>query len=276
MADEEIVDPPLESDVEAVVVDPPLADSNSAMSTLRVPVAPPLHLPKEWFHTLTGPAFGQLTVGPLDNDLTRHGVAEPIGTRIKVHGRITDSDGSPVKQALVEIWQTNAGGAYRDSLDVSGFALDPNFVGAGRARTDDRGYYEFTTIRPGPYPAQFRDGGRAWRAAHIHLSVFGQSQSHRLVTQMYFEGDPLIEYDRMIHAVPDRRGRERLIAKLDIGNSISESFGPPRPFSTLDGSGVLVPPPQRTDPGRLLDRNPSLLAYRFDVVMRGAQMTPFE
>jgi len=258
------------------ILDPPIADSNSSVSTLRVPVRPPIHLPSGWFHTLSGPAFGQLKLGPLDNDLTVHGAADPIGTRIRVHGRIIDSDGSPVKRALVEIWQTNAGGAYRDSQDVSGFALDPNFFGAGRCVTDTSGFYSFTTIRPGPYPAAFRDGARAWRASHIHFSVFGQSMAHRLVTQLYFEGDPLIEYDRMINAIPDRRGQERLIAKLDIENSISESFGPPRLNPTVDGTGALIYPPERNDPGVTRLRNPSLLAYRFDVVMRGERATPFE
>lgn len=258
------------------VMDPPLADSNSAVSQLRVPVRPPIHLPQEWFHTLEGPAFGQLKLGAFDNDLTVHGVADPIGTRVRVHGKITDSGGIPVKGALVEIWQSNASGAYRDSLDVSGFPLDPNFIGAGRCLTDAEGNYSFTTIRPGPYPAQFRDGGRAWRAAHIHFSVFGQSIGHRLVTQLYFEGDPLIAHDRMINAIPNRRGQDRLIAKLDIENSISESFGPPRLFPTVDGSGAVVPTPQRTDPGVHLARNPSLLAYRFDVTLRGERATPFE
>lgn len=258
------------------VMDPPAADSSSAVSRLRVPVRPPIHLPQGWFHSLQGPAFGQMRLGAFDNDLTVHGVSEPIGTRVRLYGKITDSGGIPVRDALVEIWQANAAGAYRDSLDVSGFPLDPNFVGAGRCLTDSEGNYGFTTIRPGPYPAQFRDGGRAWRASHVHFSVFGRSIGHRLVTQLYFEGDPLIAHDRMINAIPDERGRERLIARLDIDNSVSESFGPPRMFPTVDGSGAVVPTPERTDPNVHLRRNPSVLAYRFDVVLRGERSTPFE
>lgn len=258
------------------IMDPPLADSNSPVSGLRVPVRAPLHLPEGWFHTLSGPAFGMMKTGALDNDLTVHGVSEPIGTRVRVFGRITDSNGAPVKRALVEIWQANSAGGYRDSQDFSGFALDPNFWGSGRCLTDDQGNYSFITIKPGPYPAQFRDGNKVWRAAHIHFSIYGREIGHRLVTQLYFEGDPLIAYDRMINAIPDRRGQDLLIAKLDIDESVSESLGPPRHFSTVDGSGALVPPPVRTDPAALLHRNPSLLAYRFDVVLRGNRATPFE
>jgi protocatechuate 3,4-dioxygenase, beta subunit len=260
----------------AEIMDPPLADSNSAVSTLRVPVQAPLHLPPGWFHTLEGPVFGLDTTRPLDHDLTAHGVSDPIGTRIKLFGRVTDSNGHPVRNALVEVWQANAAGGYRDSQDHSGFALDPNFWGSGRCLTDDQGNYHFITIQPGAYPAQFKDGNRVWRAAHIHLSVYGREIGHRLVTQVYFEGDPLIAYDRMINAIPDRRGQDRLIAKLDMDESVSETLGPPRHFSTLDGSGAMVPPPVRTDPNALLPRNPSLLGYRFDIVLRGSSATPFE
>ena len=257
-------------------VNPPLADSNSVVSRLRTPVRPPVHLNKEWFHWLEGPVFDSMKIGHYDNDLTRHGVAEPQGTRIIVHGTITDSDGAPVKNTLVEIWQANASGGYRDSLDHSGFALDPNFVGAGRCLTDAKGYYRFTTIQPGAYPAIFRDGGRAWRASHIHFSLFGPTASSRLITQMYFEGDPLIKFDRMINGISDPLGRDALIAKLDIDNTVSETFGPPRHFSTPDGQGGLVHPPERSDPNRLLERNPSYLAYRFDIRLRGYRSTVFE
>ncbi|UYP17916.1 protocatechuate 3,4-dioxygenase subunit beta [Rhodococcus sp. Z13] len=256
--------------------DPPLADSNSAISRLRVPLEKSIHLDKDFFHNRPGPAFGQLKLGPFDNDLTVQAAAEPIGTRVIVHGNITDSAGVPVKHALVEIWQANSAGGYRDSLDVSGFPLDPNFYGAGRCLTDARGYYRFTTIRPGPYPAMFKDGARVWRASHIHFSVLGAGCSSRLITQMYFEGDPLIRMDRMINAIPDRRGQERLIAKLEPENSISESFGPSRTLPTVDGSGAVIYPPKRTDPGAQLTKNPSALCYRFDVVLRGSAQTPFE
>lgn len=257
-------------------VNPPLADSSSAVSLLRVPVKPPVHLDRGWFHWLEGPVFDQLRPGSLDADLTAHGNGEPIGTKIIVHGRITDSDGNAVRHTLVEIWQCNAAGGYIDSLDQSGFPLDPNFFGAGRCVTDHNGYYRFTTIRPGPYPAMFRDGGRAWRASHIHFSLFGPSASSRLITQMYFEGDTLIQHDRLINSISCPLGRDALIAKLDIENTVSESFGPARTKPTLDGSGVLVQPPVRTDPNALLPRNPSALAYRFDIRLRGPRGTHFE
>lgn len=257
-------------------VNPPLADSNSVVSRLRTPVRPPVHLNPGWFHWLEGPLFDSLKVGALDADLTRHGVAEPLGSRITVHGRIIDSNGNAVKNTLVEIWQANSSGGYRDSLDHSGFALDPNFVGAGRCLTDSDGYYRFVTIQPGAYPAIFKDGAKAWRAAHIHFSLFGPSASSRLITQMYFEGDPLIRYDRMINAISCPLGQDALIAKLDIDHTISDTYGPPRHFSTPDGQGGMVPPPPRDDPNRFLERNPSSLAYRFDIRLRGPRATVFE
>ena len=256
--------------------DPPYRDSNSSVSQLRMPERPLVQLPRGWLHHVSGPAFGQLKVRPGDSDLTAHGQGEPLGTRIIVHGRVTDSDGRPVRHSLIEIWQANAAGGYSDSLDVSGFPLDPNFIGAGRCLTDHDGHYRFVTIRPGPYPAFFRSTTHAWRASHIHFSLFGEAFDSRLVTQMYFEGDPLIRHDRMINAVPDERGQSRLIAQLDIDHSIAESFGPPRLHPTPDGVGGLVYPTPRTDPGVLTPRNPSALAYRFDIVLRGPGATPFE
>lgn len=256
--------------------DPPHKDSNSSVSELRMPLRPFIELPRGWFHHVRGPAFGQLKVRPSDSDLTRQCQAEPLGTRIIVHGRVSDSDGRPVRNSLVEIWQANAAGGYSDSLDVSGFPLDPNFIGAGRCLTDPEGYYRFVTIRPGPYPAFFRSKQHAWRASHIHFSLFGEAFDSRLITQMYFEGDPLIRHDRMINAIPDERGQQRLIARLDADHSIAESFGPPRLRPTPDGVGGLVYPPERTDPGVRAPCNPSALAYRFDIVLRGHGATPFE
>ncbi len=117
---------------------------------------------------------------------------------------------------------------------------------------------------------------QAWRAAHIHFSIFGPGFESRLVTQMYFEGDPLLRQDRMLLAIPDVRGQERLIARFIQEESLSNSFGPPRTEPVRDGSGILIPPPVRTDPGALTTRNPSALAYRFDIVVRGSGATPFE
>lgn len=256
--------------------DPPHKDSNSSFSQLRMPERPLIELPRGWFHHAKGPVFNQLKVRPWDHDLTAHGHGEPLGTRVIVHGRVTDSDGRPVRHALIEVWQANAAGGYADSFDVSGFPLDPNFTGAGRCLTDDEGAYRFVTIKPGPYPAFFRSTTHAWRASHIHFSLFGEAFGSRLVTQMYFEGDPLIRHDRMINAIPDERGQQCLIARLDIDHSVAESFGPARLRPTLDGAGGLIPPPVRTDPGVHAPRNPSALAYRFDIVLRGSCATPFE
>ena len=256
--------------------EPPHKDSNSSVSELRMPARPFIHLPRGWFHRIKGPAYHQLKVAPTDSDLTAHGQSQPIGTRIIVHGRVTDSNGRPVRHSLVEIWQANAAGGYADSLDMSGFPLDPNFTGAGRCLTDDAGNYRFVTIRPGPYPAFFRSAEHGWRASHIHFSLFGEAFDSRLVTQMYFEGDPLIRHDRMINAIPDQRGQDRLIARLDADHSIAESFGPARLEATPDGVGGLVPPPPRSDVGLQSPYNPSALAYRFDIILRGDAMTPFE
>jgi len=256
--------------------DPPYRDPNYRVTVERAPLEPAVRLPKEWFHNIKGPVFNQLKVNPIDSDLTAHGAGEPIGAKVIIFGRVSDSDGRPVRNSLVEIWQANAAGGYIDSLDVSGMPLDPNFKGAGRCLTDNDGNYRFTTIRPGPYPAMYVPGDRGWRAAHIHFSIFGPGFESRLVTQMYFEGDPLLRQDRMILAIPDVRGQERLIARYCQETTISASFGPPRLAPTLDGSGVLVQPPQRTDAGLLLPRNPSAIAYRFDIVLRGSGATPFE
>lgn len=256
--------------------DPPASDPNYLVTVGRTPLQPAVRLPQGWFHTIKGPVFDQIKVGPRDHDLTVHGVAEPIGSRIIVFGRVTDSDGKPVRNHLIEIWHANAAGGYIDSLDITGFPLDPNFIGAGRTLTDNDGNYRFITIRPGAYPAIYVPGTDAWRAAHIHFSIFGPSFESRLVTQMYFEGDPLLRQDKMILAIPDRRGQDRLIAKFCSETSISESFGPPRVRPTLDGSGTLIQPPKRQDPGALRHYNPSAQAFRFDIVLRGSRATPFE
>lgn len=260
----------------ALICDPPPYDPTYAITMQRAPIRPRVRLPKEWFHDVEGPCFDQITCAPRDADLTAHGKGEPIGSRIKVFGRITDSDGNPVRNKLVEIWQANASGGYVDSLDITGFALDPNFIGAGRALTDSDGNYSFMTIRPGPYPAFYANGDQGWRAAHIHISLFGHGYGSRLITQMYFEGDPLLQQDRMQLSIPDARGRESLIAKLDLSHSLSLSFGPPRHWPTPDSAGKLVYPPERQDEARLLARNPAYQAFRFDIVLRGSRATHFE
>jgi len=178
---------------------------------------------------------------------------------------------------LIEIWQANAAGGYIDSLDLSGLPLDPNFRGAGRCLTDDSGQYRFTTIRPGPYPAPYSPTHLGWRAAHIHFSIFGHGILSRLVTQMYFEGDPLLSQDRMILAIPDPRGRERLIARFSPEETITETVGPRRTFATPDSAGRPILPPAYVGAAALPSHNRSALAYRFDIVLRGGdRATPFE
>jgi protocatechuate 3,4-dioxygenase beta subunit len=191
---------------------------------------------------ITGPVFGQSDLGPLDNDLIRNYAhdGEPVGERIVVHGRVHDESGRGVPNTLVEFWQANAGGRYRHKKDTYLAPIDPNFGGCGRALTDEDGFYHFRTIKPGAYP--WRNFVNSWRPAHIHFSVFGSGFAQRLITQMYFEGDPLIPLDPMIGGIPDKAAAERLIAPLDMNASIP-----------LDS-----------------------LAYKFDIVLRGRRSTLFE
>ena len=181
---------------------------------LRAPKRPLVLLP-ERFRDLAGPAFGDDEPDPADADLTRRGESEPLGERIIVQGRVLDEDGRPIRRALVEVWQANAAGRYRHEIDQHAAPLDANFDGAGRCLTDGEGRYRFVTIKPGAYPWQNHEN--AWRPAHIHFSLFGRAFVQRLVTQMYFPGDPLIDYDPIFQAVRDPAARELLIAKFDLG-----------------------------------------------------------
>jgi protocatechuate 3,4-dioxygenase beta subunit len=185
----------------------------------RVPKRPLATLPEE-LHRLDGPVFGEDALGPLDGDLTRQHEGEPLGERIRVSGRVLDEDGRPLRGALVEIWQANAAGRYRHEVDQHPAPLDPNFSGAGRCLTDDGGRYSFTTIRPGAYP--WRNHDNAWRPAHIHFSLFGRLFNERLVTQMYFPGDPLFRYDPIFNSVRDPRSRELLVARFDMAHTEPE------------------------------------------------------
>ena len=196
-------------------------------------------------HTLsevTGPTFDDLWCGPNAADLTRvdGGAAEALGQRITVSGRVLDEEGRPVRGTLVEVWQANAAGRYHHGGDLHDAPLDPNFIGAGQVVTDDEGRYRFLTIRPGAYP--WRNTHNAWRPAHIHFSVFGPSFATRLITQMYFAGDPLLETDPVFHSIPDAGARERLIAAYDADLSQAEYA----------------------------------LGYQWDVVLRGRLETPWE
>jgi protocatechuate 3,4-dioxygenase beta subunit len=192
-------------------------------------------------HTLTevtGPVYGHDRVGPDDNDLTKGHAGPPIGERIIVSGRVLDGDGKPVPKTLVELWQCNSTGRYLHANDQHDAPLDPNFTGAGRAITDDDGNYKFVTIKPGAYP--WRNHYNGWRPQHIHFSLFGPSFMTRLVTQMYFPGDPLLPFDPIFNCVTDARARERMICQFDIDSTVPE-------FA---------------------------LGYHFDIVLRGREATP--
>jgi protocatechuate 3,4-dioxygenase, beta subunit len=179
----------------------------------RAPDRPFVTLPEE-LNSLSGPVFGGDVVGEEDGDLTRQHDGEPLGERIIVTGRVVDEDGHPIRAALVEVWQANAAGRYRHVVDQHPAPLDPNFSGAGRCLTDDEGRYRFVTVKPGAYP--WGNHENAWRPAHIHFSVFGRAFTQRLVTQMYFPGDPLFPYDPIFNSVRDPRSRALLVADFDI------------------------------------------------------------
>ncbi len=224
---------------EALQVDPPYLHPPYASTRLRSPREPLVIVP----HTLSelsGPAFGHSDVRPEDADLTAQGQAQPIGERIIVHGRLLDEKGRAIPNSLVEVWQANSTGRYRHARDQHDAPLDPNFFGAGRCLTDAEGRYRFTTIRPGAYP--WGNHPNAWRPAHIHFSLFGPCFLTRLVTQMYFPGDPLFPFDPIFHSVSDAKARERMIARFDL---------------------------QATRPEWAL-------AFRFDIVLRGPEETPME
>jgi protocatechuate 3,4-dioxygenase, beta subunit len=220
-------------------LDPAYLFEDYTATVLRSPqqalVVPPAGLSE-----LTGPAFGEGDVRDADADLTRHGSGEPIGERIIVHGTVRDSYGEPLRRTLIEVWQANAAGRYLHDLDQHPAPIDPNFTGAGRCLTDDEGHYRFTTIKPGPYP--WKNHTNAWRPAHLHLSLFGRAFTQRLVTQMYFPGDPLFYQDPIFNSVRDEAARKRMISVYDHATTSPE-------WAT---------------------------GYRFDVVLGGAAATPLE
>jgi len=206
---------------------------------LRAPRGERIQLPRASTER-TGPALWDGRVAPLDNDLTRQHDGEPLGERIIVHGRVLEDDGRPVAGTLVEVWQCNAAGRYRHDGDRHPAPLDPNFTGGGRCMTDDEGRYRFITVKPGAYP--WRNHENAWRAAHIHLSLFGPAFATRLVTQMYFPGDPLFYQDPIFNSVREPKHRELMISSFDLSQTVPEWA----------------------------------LAYEFDIVLRGREATPTE
>ena len=194
---------------------PPYLSPGYRSTVLRAPARPPVAFRGDPDAIeLTGPVFGHDEVGSLDSDLTRQHAGEPLGERISVTGRILDSAGRPIRGTLVELWQANAAGRYAHERDQHPAPLDPNFTGAGRCLTDEDGRYRFVTIKPGAYP--WRNHHNAWRPAHLHFSVFGRAFTERLVTQMYFPGDPLMPFDPILQSVPDEAARQRLVSAFSM------------------------------------------------------------
>ena len=205
----------------------------------RAPSKPLIALP----HTIsevTGPMFGPGDIGSNDHDLTAQHDGEPIGERVVVSGRLLDDNAKPIAHALIEMWQANSAGRYRHEIDDHDAPLDPNFTGVGRVLTGADGEYRFVTIKPAAYP--WRNHYNAWRPAHLHFSLFGLGLVQRLVTQMYFPGDPLLPFDPMYNSISDEKARARLVSHFDWERTIPDIA----------------------------------LAYRFDMVLRGREETPME
>jgi protocatechuate 3,4-dioxygenase, beta subunit len=208
-------------------------------SLKRAPAQPLIPLP-DTLTEITGPMFRKDIIPPGAFDLTSQSKGQPLGERIAVSGRVLDEDGRPVRESLVEIWQANAAGRYLHNVDRHDAPLDPHFTGVGQTFTDEEGRYRFVTIRPGAYP--WRNHPNAWRPQHIHFSLFGPAFATRLVTQMYFPGDPLLEFDPIFNSVSDETARKSLISKFDWATT------------TPDIS----------------------LGFRFDIILRGRSATPME
>lgn len=219
---------------------PPYLHAPYRSTTLRGPTRPLIPI-RQSLSELTGPVYGHEHVGPLDADLTYNGRrdGEPQGERIIVTGRVLDEDGRPVPNTLLEIWQANAAGRYIHAVDQHDAPIDPNFFGGGRCVTDATGRYRFLTIKPGAYP--WGNHANAWRPNHIHFSLFGPSFLSRLITQMYFPGDPLLDLDPIFLGTPEG-GRQRLVARFSL-DVTEQGFA---------------------------------LGYVFDIVLRGRAATPME
>jgi protocatechuate 3,4-dioxygenase, beta subunit len=194
-------------------VHPPNDSPAYGSSLLRAPKQP-LRVQPGRLGELTAPLLAGETIGTLDHDLTRQHDGEPLGERITISGRVLDEDGNPLAGALIEVWQANASGRYAHLSDQHPAPLDPNFSGAGRCLTDAEGGYRFITIKPGAYP--WRNHPNAWRPAHVHFSVFSPAFTQRLITQMYFPGDPLFAQDPVLMSVPDEESRQRLVARWSL------------------------------------------------------------
>lgn len=217
--------------------DPPYLSPDYVGTRTRSPQQPLVIIPQT-LSEVTGPVYGHADARPEEADLTRQHKGEPLGERIIVKGRVLDEAGRPVPNTLIEIWQCNAAGRYIHEVDQHPAPLDPNFTGAGRVVTDAAGNYRYVTIKPGAYP--WRNHDNAWRPAHIHLSLLGPSFLTRLVTQMYFPGDPLFAFDPIFNSVTDAKARERMICRFDLDTTQPEWA----------------------------------LGYAFDIVLRGPYATP--
>ena len=209
------------------------------LSTITRAPSKPLVIIPQTLSEITGPVFGYDEIGPADNDLTRQHEGQPIGERMVVSGRVIDENGKPVRAALIEMWQANAAGRYRHEVDQHDAPLDPNFLGGGRCVTDSEGRYRFYTIKPGAYP--WNNHANGWRPNHIHFSLFGPSIATRLITQMYFPGDPLLDLDPIFKSTPVD-ARERLVSRFSL-DATETGFA---------------------------------LGYVFDIVLRGPAQTPME
>jgi protocatechuate 3,4-dioxygenase beta subunit len=216
---------------------PPLLYPDYRSTQERAPLQPPVAL-EQGTEELSVAQFTQSILQPNDADLTRRSTGEPLGQRIVVSGRVIDEDGKPVRDSLIEVWQCNAAGRYYHAKDQHDAPLDPHFSGFGKMLTDEQGNYRFVTIKPGAYP--WRNHPNAWRPAHIHFSLFGNAYAQRLVTQMYFPGDPLFPYDPIYNSAP-AEARSRLVSAFDLA-------------LTVEGIA---------------------LGFRFDLVLRGRGATPF-
>lgn len=218
---------------------PPLLYPPYASSVKRAPSKALIALPDTLSET-TGPRFPKSLLAENAFDLTRQHASEPLGERIVVSGQLLDENGRPVANSLVEIWQANSAGRYLHRNDQHHAPLDPNFSGLGQAMTDEQGRYQFITIKPGAYP--WRNHYNAWRPAHIHFSLFGPAFATRLITQMYFPGDPLLEFDPIYNSVPDEKARKSLVSAFDWETTKPEIQ----------------------------------LGYRFNIILRGQKATPME
>ena len=218
---------------------PPYLHPAYVSSIKRAPSKPLVYVA----HTLsevTGPLFDTSAVDVKACDLTRQHSGEPLGERIIVSGRVLDENGRPVSHTLVEVWQANAAGRYLHEWDQHNAPLDPNFTGCGHTLTDANGNYRFVTVRPGAYP--WKNHHNAWRPAHIHFSLFGRAFATRLVTQMYFPGDPLLPVDPIFNCTADEAARNRLISLFDWETTLPEQA----------------------------------LGFKFDIILSGREGTPWE